>query len=242
MTSSNGNIFRVVGSLWGISPVTGEFPSQRPMAWNCDVFFDLRLKNGWVNNRHTGDLRRQRTHYDVTVMGNNLFHQEEFVDCVISNNFITQIPERNGYQSANDFFKCISRNENDWISNEISLHTGSSSRWSVAGRQNDKKLQRQPMTTRFLPVSKDPWIDVDHVSIRHFHVGSISNIDPRVFTLWVAAAYRVFCLFAYNTHPKYDDVKYRCLECLIWCMHDDVIKWKHFPRYSPFVRGFTGHR
>ena len=25
---------------------------------------------------------------------------------------------------------------------------------------------------------------------------------------------------------------YRCL-----CMHDDVIKWKHFPRYWPFVRG-----
>ena len=24
--------------------------------------------------------------------------------------------------------------------------------------------------------------------------------------------------------------------------HDDVIKWKHFPRYSPFVRGTTGHR
>ena len=29
-------------------------------------------------------------------------------------------------------------------------------------------------------------------------------------------------------------------------IHDDVIKWKHFPRYWPFVRGihreFTGHR
>ena len=24
--------------------------------------------------------------------------------------------------------------------------------------------------------------------------------------------------------------------------HDDVIKWKHFPRYWPFVREFTGHR
>ena len=25
-------------------------------------------------------------------------------------------------------------------------------------------------------------------------------------------------------------------------MHDDVIKWKHFPGYWPFVRGFTSHR
>ena len=24
--------------------------------------------------------------------------------------------------------------------------------------------------------------------------------------------------------------------------HDDVIKWKHFPRYWSLVRGFTGHR
>ena len=24
--------------------------------------------------------------------------------------------------------------------------------------------------------------------------------------------------------------------------HDDVIKWKHFPRYWPFVRGIHGHR
>ena len=31
---------------------------------------------------------------------------------------------------------------------------------------------------------------------------------------------------------------------LCWCIvaHDDVIKWKRFPRYWPFVRGFTGPR
>ena len=27
----------------GNSPVTGEFPAQRPVAWGFDVFFDLRL-------------------------------------------------------------------------------------------------------------------------------------------------------------------------------------------------------
>ena len=31
MTSSNGNIFRVTGRLCGYSPVTGEFPVQRPV-------------------------------------------------------------------------------------------------------------------------------------------------------------------------------------------------------------------
>ena len=28
-----------------------------------------------------------------------------------------------------------------------------------------------------------------------------------------------------------------CLLLIIWWTHDDVIKWKHFPRYWPFVRG-----
>ena len=28
----------------GNSPVTGEFPTQRPVTWRFDVFFDLRLK------------------------------------------------------------------------------------------------------------------------------------------------------------------------------------------------------
>ena len=50
------------------SPVTAEFPSQRPMTRSFDVFFDLFLNKRWVNNRETGDLRRYRTHYDVTVM------------------------------------------------------------------------------------------------------------------------------------------------------------------------------
>ena len=41
-------------------------PSQWPVTRSFDVFFGLR--NGWVNNREPGDLRRNRAHYDVTVM------------------------------------------------------------------------------------------------------------------------------------------------------------------------------
>ena len=43
MTSSNGNIFRVIGICAGNSPVPGEFPTQRPVTRSFDVFFDLRL-------------------------------------------------------------------------------------------------------------------------------------------------------------------------------------------------------
>ena len=41
---------------------------QRPVTRSFDVFFDLRLNNGWVNNREADDLRCHCTHYDVIVM------------------------------------------------------------------------------------------------------------------------------------------------------------------------------
>ena len=52
----------------GNSLVTGEFPAQRPVTRSFGAFFDLRLNNGWVNNRGAGDSIRHCTHYDVTVM------------------------------------------------------------------------------------------------------------------------------------------------------------------------------
>ena len=52
----------------GNSPVSGEFPAQRPVTRSFDIFFDLRLNKLWVNNRQAGDLRRYRAHHDVIVM------------------------------------------------------------------------------------------------------------------------------------------------------------------------------
>ena len=52
----------------GNSPVTGVFPSQRPMARSFDVSLIYAWINGWVNNREAGGLRRHRAHYYVTVM------------------------------------------------------------------------------------------------------------------------------------------------------------------------------
>ena len=45
-------------------PLTGEFPSKRPVTWSFHVFFDLDL-NERVNNPGAGDLRRHRAHYAV---------------------------------------------------------------------------------------------------------------------------------------------------------------------------------
>ena len=53
MTSSNGNIFRVTGHLYGEFTGPGEFPSQRPVTQSFDVFFDLRL-NKWLSKQPWG--------------------------------------------------------------------------------------------------------------------------------------------------------------------------------------------
>ena len=50
------------------SPVPGLFPAPRPVTRSFDVFFICAWMNGWVNNRDAGDLRRHRTHYDVTLI------------------------------------------------------------------------------------------------------------------------------------------------------------------------------
>ena len=59
---------RLLAICAGNSPVTGEFPTQRPVTRSFGALFDLRLKKGWVKNGETCDWRRNRAHYDVTVM------------------------------------------------------------------------------------------------------------------------------------------------------------------------------
>ena len=59
----------------GNQAVTGGLPSQRPVTQSFDAFFDLRLnKRLSKSNREAGDLRRHRSHYDVTVMYANVTH------------------------------------------------------------------------------------------------------------------------------------------------------------------------
>ena len=64
-TSSNGNIFRVAGRLWGESTSHWGIPLTKASDAELWCFFDLRLKKHWANNRDAGNLRR---HFDVNVM------------------------------------------------------------------------------------------------------------------------------------------------------------------------------
>ena len=71
MTSSNGNIFRVTGPLWGES--TGHRWIPFTKASDTELWCFLLIcawTNGWANNQDAGYLRRHRGHYDVTAMLN----------------------------------------------------------------------------------------------------------------------------------------------------------------------------
>ena len=50
------------------SPVTGEFPAQRPVTRGFGVSLIWAWINDWANNREAGDLRRHHAHDDVNVM------------------------------------------------------------------------------------------------------------------------------------------------------------------------------
>ena len=69
-------------------PVTGGFPSQRPVTRSFAVFFDLHLKktnktknNGLANNGDARDLIHHHTHYDVTVT--NTFQNSLWKRCTM---------------------------------------------------------------------------------------------------------------------------------------------------------------
>ena len=69
MTSSNGNIFRITGPLYG--EFTGDWwiPPQSPVTQTFDVFFGSAPYKRWINNQDVGDLRRHHVLYGVTVIG-----------------------------------------------------------------------------------------------------------------------------------------------------------------------------
>ena len=75
VTSPNGNMFRVTGTLCGeftghqwITPTPHPHPPTKDNDGALVFSLICAWIIGWVNNREAGDLRRHRTDYDVTVM------------------------------------------------------------------------------------------------------------------------------------------------------------------------------
>ena len=82
MTSSNGNIFRVTDQWRGA------------LMFSCICVW----RNGWVNNRKTGDLRRYRVHDDVTVM--LTLHVAQMHDVYCSSTYCSYIHYNKGQMYA----------------------------------------------------------------------------------------------------------------------------------------------
>ena len=93
MRSANGNISSLLALCAGNSPVTGEFPSQRPMMQRFDVFFDLRLNK---------QLSKQSWGWWLKMPSCSLWRQ-----CKVQRE-----PTQNGQHSADDIHNRISWNEN----------------------------------------------------------------------------------------------------------------------------------
>ena len=60
--------FALLALCEGNPPVTGGFPSQRPVTRSFDLSLICAWTNGWANNRDARDLRRHRVQYGVAVM------------------------------------------------------------------------------------------------------------------------------------------------------------------------------
>ena len=108
MTSSNGNIFRVTGHLFGSS-----VNSPHKCQWRGALMFSFIWAwiNGWVNNREAGDLRRHRAHYGVTVMQAVPSHEallqkeksQRNLPCIYENTSLNQFrPKQNSQQFSHD--------------------------------------------------------------------------------------------------------------------------------------------
>ena len=97
----------------GNSPVSGEFPAQRPVTRGFDVFCDQR-PNKWLSKQSWG--------WWFEMHSPPLWHHcnaKQMLHATAT--FNTLRPRYNGRHFADNMFKCIFLNENVWIPNKISL-------------------------------------------------------------------------------------------------------------------------
>ena len=84
---------------------------------------------------------------------------------------------------------------------------------------------------------------LEFITGEKLHLGRDADISfLHVFILsdiWTLDIIRYFSgagLYS-GAKPPYQSSEILPTTCMVFTLHDDVIKWKHFPRYWPFVRG-----
>ena len=120
----------------------------------------------------------------------------------------TSRPRQNNHHFPDDIFKCIFLNENLWISIKCSL-----------------RVPKGPTNNIPALVQKMAWHRVGDKPLSEPKVTQLNNNNTRGLADSANNSKRNW-LFVQTSFISLCNV-----------VHDDVIKWKHFPRYWPFVRG-----
>ena len=146
------------------------------------------------------------------------------VSCICFDRFKTLRPRQNGRHFADDIFKCISLNENVSIAIKFSLkfvpkapinNIPALVQITAWRRPSDKPLSEPMMVSlpTHICVTRPQWFNID------WFISLAQNTGGKLLSV--------------TTVCKFPDMNH---QTLAGPCHDDVIKWKHFPRYWPFVR------
>ena len=89
-------------------------------------------------------------------------------------------------------------------------------------------VKRTTVTIKTMKRKNTKRINVD-IFCRH-------NLAPLVCSIRCHAIFNVHIVYSYIKQPAMYTCIWMMMSLIVW-VHDDVIKWKHFPRNWPFVRG-----
>ena len=199
--------------------------------WRGALMFSLICAwiNDWVNNRETGDFRRQRARYDVTLMGGVWFKSFQWPYQTPLN---TLRPKQNGRLFADDTFKRIFLNENIRISFKISLKFVPKGVINnipalvliMAWRRPGDKPSSEPMLVRSLThicVTRPQWVLIGAISIPEI-----------VFIHSLVLQENVYEITLYDVDILYCTVNMNRCECMIRVEYPCKCKWISKARFA----------
>ena len=196
-TSSNGNIFRVTGPLWG---VTGGLSSQRSVTRSFDVFYDL-----WLNKQLSKQSRRRWPWWR---------HQMETFSALLALSFPSQRP-----MTRSLMFSSICAWTNGCANNQD------------AGDLRRHRCHYDVTVMQFYMIDQALYIFIEyswrcHIILRNF----LGNVWYWRYVITDSGNGLVLSSWARGHCPEHKMAYNRTTR------HDDVIRWKHFPRHWPFLR------
>ena len=266
MTSSNGNIFRVTGPLCREFTGPGEFPAQRPVTRSFDVFFDLRLNKrfgkqswGWWFETLSGSLWRQCNDLTLLSLWGLLTSLNVIGGWLVRSTLRITVAR---CQSLLTCPLCWDLWKTNWWWNVLNYQPTSSrnpaSSFFPSGPLSNSKLKAShPNVLQWISVPlplKRPNVNPLLVLRESTEPLPSSSGAPRTKSnINEFPFFFHYLLILFVTILSSGIRKVPRSVLLWWCdrfawvlrgyytgtgtVHDDVIKWKHFPRYWPFVRG-----